>query len=149
MSTTNYSLYTIPVAWVLSIAPHFYAASLANKVGKFDNTNPRNSTEKLKAKMSAAQLGMYQRAEAAQQNGFENIGLFAASVVAANVARVPVSTVNSLSLFYLASRVVYNLLYINTESLPISNVRSVVFVGGIVSIMTLFVKAGNALNLLL
>lgn len=88
--------------------------------------------------MSASQLATYQRAEAAQQNGFENIGLFAASVVAANVARVPVSTVNSLSLFYIASRVVYNLLYINTESLPVSNIRSVVFVSGIVSIVSFF-----------
>lgn len=34
------SLYTIPAAWILSIAPHFYAASL----GKFDNKNPRTYT---------------------------------------------------------------------------------------------------------
>ena len=27
--TTSYALYTIPAAWVLSILPHFYAASLA------------------------------------------------------------------------------------------------------------------------
>lgn len=32
MSTTNYSLYTIPAVWLLSIAPHFYAASLAVRV---------------------------------------------------------------------------------------------------------------------
>lgn len=31
------SLYSIPAAWILSIAPHFYASSL----GKFDNKNPR------------------------------------------------------------------------------------------------------------
>ena len=39
-TTRNLSLYAIPAAWVLSIAPHFYAASL----GKFDNKNPRTYT---------------------------------------------------------------------------------------------------------
>jgi hypothetical protein len=37
------SLYTIPAAWVLSIAPHFYAASL----GKFDNKQPRTYTREI------------------------------------------------------------------------------------------------------
>jgi hypothetical protein len=40
---TNQSLYTIPAAWVLSIAPHFYAAGL----GKFDNRNPRTYTREI------------------------------------------------------------------------------------------------------
>ena len=52
------------------------------------------------------------RAEGAQQNGFENIGLFAAAVVIGNVAKLDNSTLNTLSGAYLASRVVYNLLYI-------------------------------------
>ena len=99
--------------------------------------------------MSADQFGRFQRAEAAQQNGFENIGLYAAAIVVANAARLPVSTVNTASAVYLTSRVVYNLLYVNTEKLSISNLRSVVFLVGIGTIMTLFVKAGNALNLLL
>lgn len=53
------------------------------------------------------------RAEGAQQNGFENIGLFAAAVVVGNVAKLDNSTLNTLSYGYLASRVVYNFLYIN------------------------------------
>lgn len=99
--------------------------------------------------MSSAQFGQYQRAEAAQQNGFENLGLYAAAIVAANAAHLPASTVNNASAIYLASRVVYNLLYINTENLAISNLRSVTFLVGIATCMTLFVKSGNALNLLL
>lgn len=42
------SLYTIPAAWVLSIAPHFYAASL----GKFDNKSPRAYTKESHADQS-------------------------------------------------------------------------------------------------
>lgn len=52
------------------------------------------------------------RAEGAQQNGFENLGLFASAVVIGNVAKLDNSTLNMLSCAYLASRVVYNLSYI-------------------------------------
>lgn len=83
--------------------------------------------------MSSAQFGKYQRAEAAQQNGFENIALYASAIVAANVARVPVSFVNAASAYYVFSRIVYNLLYINTERLSTSNLRSIVFVSSIVT----------------
>jgi len=85
------------------------------------------------------------RAEGAQQNGFENVGLFAAAVVAGNMAGLSATTLNGLTYGYLGSRVLYNLIYINNESTGAANVRSVVFVGGIGMIMTLFVKAGNAL----
>lgn len=56
------------------------------------------------------------RAEGAQQNGFENIGLFAAAVVAGNMARLDNWTLNALTGGYLASRVAYNLLYINNTT---------------------------------
>lgn len=98
--------------------------------------------------MSASQFGRYQRAEAAQQNGFDNLPFFAAAVLAGQVARLPSSTLNTASFFYLATRVVYNLLYINTEQLSASNARSVVYLAGIFTCFTLFVKSGNALNLL-
>lgn len=40
---------------------------------------------------------------------FENLGLFAAAVVAANVAKVPNSELNTLTATYLASRALFNL----------------------------------------
>lgn len=42
--------------------------------------------------------------------------MFAAAVVAANVAGVPVSQLNRLSLQYLASRLVYNVIYIGLQN---------------------------------
>jgi uncharacterized MAPEG superfamily protein len=56
------------------------------------------------------------RAEGAQQNGFENVGLFAAAVVAGNIAKLDNTTLNYLSGGYLASRVLYNFVYINNQS---------------------------------
>jgi uncharacterized MAPEG superfamily protein len=104
------SLYAIPAAWILSIAPHFYAASL----GKFDNKNPRTYTRDTEGDQSIdkATKAKIVRAEGAQQNGFENLGLFAAAVVIGNVAKLPNETLNTLSAAYLASRVAYNALYV-------------------------------------
>lgn len=59
---------------------------------------------------------------------------------------MPSETMNWLSGAYLASRVVYNLIYINNESAAAANARSVVFVGGVGIVMTLFVKAGNKMG---
>ncbi|KAF2028658.1 hypothetical protein EK21DRAFT_113672 [Setomelanomma holmii] len=140
----NFSLYAIPAAWLLSIAPHFYAASL----GKFDNKNPRTYTSDTEADQSIdkATKAKIIRAEGAQQNGFENIGLFAAAVVIGNVAKLPNSTLNTLSAAYLASRVVYNGLYIAGTSDMLSNARSVTFLTGVGIIWTFFIQSGNVLR---
>lgn len=87
------------------------------------------------------------RAEGCQQNGFENVGVFAAAVVAANVAKLDVGYLNMLSWGYIASRVVYTYIYLNNTSLGFAYVRSVVFVGGVGLCMTMFVSAANVLRL--
>ncbi|KAI0121153.1 hypothetical protein BJ170DRAFT_600160 [Xylariales sp. AK1849] len=142
--TRNFSLYTIPAAWVLCIAPHAYAASL----GKFDNKNPRTYTREIESQPSIdkATKATIVRAEGAQQNGFENIGLFAAAVVIGNVAKLDNWSLNALSAGYLASRVVYNILYIRGTTDALSNARSVSFLTGIGIIWTLFIKSGNVLK---
>ena len=47
--TQNISFYTIPIAWVLTLAPHAYATQLCeSKIEKqFDLTQPRGLTAKL------------------------------------------------------------------------------------------------------
>ncbi|KAF2771855.1 hypothetical protein EJ03DRAFT_288732 [Teratosphaeria nubilosa] len=143
-ATRNYSLYSIPAAWVLSIAPHFYAASL----GRFDNKNPRTYTRDTEGDQSIdkATKATIIRAEGAQQNGFENLGLFAAAVVIGNVAKLDNWTLNALSAGYLASRAVYNLCYINNTTDAVANARSVSFLAGIGIIWTFFIKSGNVLK---
>jgi uncharacterized MAPEG superfamily protein len=83
-------------------------------LGKFDNKNPRTYTRDTGGDQSIdkATKQTIIRAEGAQLNGFENIGLFAAGVVIGNVAKLDNSTLNTLSAAYLASRAVYNVLYI-------------------------------------
>lgn len=89
----NLSLYAIPAGWVLAIAPHFYAAALYNKerapgTGEWDNSFPRRNISNVKdGKLSPYMQDRYLRAEAAQQNAFENLPLFAAAVVSVICSR--------------------------------------------------------------
>jgi len=89
---------------------------------------------------------LIKRCEGAQTNGFENLGLFASAVVAGNLAGLPAQTLNTLSGTYLASRALYNFIYITNTSGAVANLRSVVFVSGVGLCWTLFIKAGNVLK---
>jgi uncharacterized MAPEG superfamily protein len=85
---------------------------------KFDVKNPRTYVASLKEDQSldSATKDKIIRAEGAQQNGFENVGFFAAAVVAGNVAGLDNFTLNYLTGGYLASRAIYVWLYINNQS---------------------------------
>ena len=89
--------------------------------------------------------GRIVRAEAAQANGFENLGFFSAAVVAATFAGLSPWTVNSLSLGYLVSRFVYNHIYIFNDLVPVQ-ARTAAYFGGIGMIIALFIQAGNNLK---
>lgn len=132
---------------VLSILPHWYAAYIAESRGaKFDNVNPRHGHVALQNKLTKEDFGLYQRAEGAQQNGFENLPLFAAALIAGHWAKLPTETINNTALFYLGSRVLYTFLYLNITNLKYAGLRSVVFVSGVVACLRLFVKAGQVAN---
>jgi uncharacterized MAPEG superfamily protein len=146
-TTRNFSLYTIPAAWLLCLLPHAYATSLHDSASpkKADNRNPRALVTSLSSNQSIPQATKDKivRAEAAQANGFENIGLFAAAVVAGNAAGVDNWWLNMLSVGYVGSRVVYNIVYIGNSTKRLANVRTGTFLSGIGMVMSLFVMAGN------
>lgn len=62
------------------------------------------------------------------------------------VAKVDNWSLNALSGGYLASRVLYNLIYINNQTESSAGARSVTFLSGVGMILTLFIKSGNALR---
>ncbi|KAJ4989789.1 hypothetical protein SVAN01_04626 [Stagonosporopsis vannaccii] len=144
--TGNYSLYSIPIYWFLALAPHGYAISLAKRCnnGHWDNTNPRNDGTLARA-LARQELARYQRAEAAHMNGLENAPLFIGGVVVGNMVGLGASTMNAYAGAYLSLRVVYNLLYINTETLGKSRARSVVWIVGTLSLFALWIKAAGKL----
>ncbi|TGO24625.1 hypothetical protein BPAE_0098g00140 [Botrytis paeoniae] len=129
-TTRNFSLYSVPAAWLLAHIPHIdYPQSL----------EADQSIEK-------AKKNRLRRAHAAASNGYENIGFFASAVVAGNVAGLSHSTLNTLTGAYLISRAVYNFIYINNETQGAAAARSLVWLFGIGQIFTLFIKSGNLLT---
>jgi len=148
--TRNFSFYAVPAAWVVSLLPHIYATSLYDRSSsqKFDPRYPRGLTSKIASDQSLPQATKDRilRAEAAQQNGFENVGLFAAAVVAGNVAGVDNWWLNTLSGGYLASRVLYNVIYVNNETKGAASARTGVFLSGIFMIFQLYTMAGNRMR---
>ncbi|KAH6717998.1 hypothetical protein DL95DRAFT_490546 [Leptodontidium sp. 2 PMI_412] len=137
-TTRNFSFYTVPAAWLVAFLPHPYAVSLSKK---FDNVSPRTYIGSLQKDQTIDQAtkDRITRAEGAQTNGFENLGLFAAAVVAGNLAGLSAETLNSLSGGYIVSR-------INNTSPSAANLRSLVFLTGVGCIWTLFIKSGNILR---
>ncbi|KAI0879246.1 hypothetical protein GGS24DRAFT_440107 [Hypoxylon argillaceum] len=142
----NYSFYALPLAWFISFVPGVYSKALSGK--NYDIANPRalaenvQKDEKLPKEIKAKIL----RSEAAVANGQDTLGLFVTSVIAANYAGVPVETINKLVALYLSSRVAYNITYIFLQEKPsFAALRSLVWNVGVVSWVTLFVKAGNRL----
>jgi uncharacterized MAPEG superfamily protein len=115
--TTNISLYTVPAAYILCVAPHIYKVKLYESVTGikssdsasrtttpqstndnstyfFNKTQPRTFLATVNANphpnLTPAVKARLARAEAASLNGYENIGFFAAAVTAANLTIVVV-----------------------------------------------------------
>ncbi|RWA11718.1 hypothetical protein EKO27_g3388 [Xylaria grammica] len=119
-----------PIAWFLAFVPGIYSKSLGGN--NYDIANPRRFVENVQKdeKLDKA----------------ETLSLFVASLIAANYAGVPVETINKLAGVYLGTRVLYNITYIFLqENRSFAPLRTLVWNVGLVSWITLFIKAGNRL----
>lgn len=74
------------------------------------------------------------------------MGLFAAAVTAGNLAGLPAENLNLLAGGYVASRVLFNIFYINGTNGALATARSLTFFAGLGLVMTLFIQSGNALS---
>jgi len=150
LAQTNISFYTLPVSWILCLAPRLYAAYLYTTTTSkpIDLLLPRALAARATADstLTAAERDRIVRAEAAQANGLENVGFFAAAVVAGNSAGLSKTLLNSLSLGYLASRALYNWLYVVGDKKAWAMARTVVFFAGQGVLFSLFVLAGNRMR---
>ncbi|KAJ9136750.1 hypothetical protein NKR23_g9632 [Pleurostoma richardsiae] len=145
LSKPTLSFYSVPVAFLLIMVPHSYATSLAGKA--YDLANPRMIEEfaAKDEKIDKVTLRRIRRANAAQDNGFESLGMYAGGIVAANAAGVLPATVNSLALAYLAVRVVYNFVYvILQDNRKFAPLRSLMWITSVGIMFALWIKAGNA-----
>ncbi|GAA5871688.1 hypothetical protein JCM16303_000832 [Sporobolomyces ruberrimus] len=146
----NYSFYSIPAVWVVGMSTHWYAVGLtkfSNKLPNFDNTDVRSFQANIAAMdRTDPVVGKYVRAEAATSNTYETLSLFAGAVLGGAVAKLPIRAQHKFAFSYVAIRAVYSLVYVNGTSYRASNLRSVVWLAGVVSIFNQFIQAGKSFN---
>ncbi|KAK6330001.1 hypothetical protein TWF718_003428 [Orbilia javanica] len=145
----NYSLLSILGTWGIAMGSHMYAVAAVNTSGKntvYDNANPRNQWDELRARLPPDLFARSQRAQAASENGLEILGFWGAAVLAGNVAKLSTDSLNNHALVFLGSRVLYSMLYINISSLKLSALRSLVWGVGIAAISNLLWQSTVALN---
>ncbi|WWD17032.1 hypothetical protein CI109_101469 [Kwoniella shandongensis] len=142
----NYSLYAVPVGWLIGMVPLWWAIGQAKSESpsSFNNANPQDSWANLKNTKIAPRLrGRIQRAVAANNNTHVNLPLFAASLVAANVAHVPAKVLHIAAAGWLISRVIYTFAYILIEDPKLALFRSLTYFAGVISCLALFVSAAG------
>ncbi len=97
--------------------------------GTADNKNPRAQAAKLE--------GPGARAYAAQANAWEAAILFSAAVLTTHAAGLPADAAAPWTIAFVVFRVLHGVFYIQ----DIDKARSLAFLGGVVCIVALFVKA--------
>ncbi|KAK8139210.1 hypothetical protein PG984_002590 [Apiospora sp. TS-2023a] len=133
----------IPLAYIMVLGAETYGKMLAVK--QVDNANPRqfHDTIAKSDKVDKITKGRILRSHHAATNGYETLSLFTGAVITSNIAGVPVSTINLLSLAYLGSRALYNFIYIHLqENRKYGPVRSVVWMASVGCWFTLYIQAG-------
>lgn len=117
--------------WMILVAGLLpYWATVASKWRRdYDNAAPRAGVDRLQPRQ--------QRAYWAQLNAFEAFPLFAAAVIIAHLARAPQPWVDALAAAFVGFRIIYTLAYIYDKP----TLRSLVWTGGFLSVIGLFVAA--------
>ncbi|GJN93928.1 hypothetical protein Rhopal_006987-T1 [Rhodotorula paludigena] len=150
LASYNYSLLSIPAVWGLGMASHWTAIVItktSKEIPLFDNVSPRAFQAKMIALADKSKdAAKVCRAESAQQNVFEHLGLYAAAIVAGNVARLPIPYLNRVAGLYVLSRVAYCILYIRTTSRGPTVLRSLSWLASMGLALTTIVKASTNFN---
>ncbi|WVR06825.1 hypothetical protein IAU60_003861 [Kwoniella sp. DSM 27419] len=142
----NYSLFSVPVGWAVAMSPLWWAIGRvsAEAPGTYDNSNPKESWEKLdQAKLSPQLKRRVRRAVDANNNGHTNLPLFAAGLAAANAAHVDSFSLHASSAVFLLSRAAYNFAYVLIEDEKLSFIRTIFYWTGVGSCFALFIQAAN------
>jgi uncharacterized MAPEG superfamily protein len=112
-----------------AIMPYFFAAYAKFSTKGFDNSRPREFLDQLQ--------GMPKRAHYVQLNSFEAFGAFATGVIIAHLAGVAQWPINVFAVSFIIFRILYGVCYIFDKP----TWRSLVFFGGFVCVLGLFITA--------
>merc|ERR1711988_1591221 len=129
----NLSYFSVPAAFLCALGPHVYAITSAKSV--YDNRDPRTLKDKVAQTqtLDAASKSRITNAKQASENGFETLGFFAASVVAANQVGVEPRTLNALTWGYVA--------YVHLcQDEKMSFLRSALWQGGVWTVVGIWIS---------
>ncbi|KAF4264269.1 hypothetical protein KXW98_001544 [Aspergillus fumigatus] len=148
MSQNNYSIHSIAAAYAVGLFPHgcYYVKMMANAKDHATNIVPRENLSNLKGRLPAQIWQQLAKARGAHLNAMEGLPLFAAAMLAGNLAKLPTSDLNTLSLEYIGARLLYTALYMGAKSEAISYLRTGVWAWSISIPIWGLIQAGRALN---
>lgn len=130
MTIANWCVLAACVMPVITVGlAKLHSARLPRRAGRYDNNNPREWAKGLS--------GWQQRANAAQNNGFEAAPLFIAAVLLAQQAHADQGRIDNLALIFIALRVLYVAAYLMNQGA----VRTLFWTGGIGICIALFFMA--------
>ncbi|KAJ6463454.1 hypothetical protein C8R45DRAFT_1025802 [Mycena sanguinolenta] len=146
MSTTlssPLSLYSIPAVWLTAFLPVTMKTILIHKTRGYNNVEPRQSTSRIATDkgIPPAIAARILRMEGAHLNGYENLPIWIAAVLAGNIAHLDNYTLNVVSLLYIGGRITYNYIYFNQATEFQSFLRTGVYFGTLSLPMYLIFKA--------
>ncbi len=125
------------IAMMIACALPFVFAMIAKAIGGFkasDNAQPRTFLQKL--------TGLPARAHAVQQNSYESLPMFLASVTVAMIFFVPQIAINYLACLYVAIRIGYGIAYL----LNLALFRSILWTLSMACIFMLFMMTLRVLG---
>ncbi|SCV74343.1 BQ2448_6775 [Microbotryum intermedium] len=158
---TNYSLYSIPTAYLLAFVPYIYLeASMTKAVGQWGNVSSRVNVDKASARLSEQMLAKFKRG-ALPRRSYERPRIptplwprdrkFSSSkprcsyLLAANLTRVPVESINNVAFLYLITRFLYNPTYVYGTSAKIALLRSLLWGTGQIASLWLLKRSADRL----
>jgi uncharacterized MAPEG superfamily protein len=126
MTTATLCLFLACLAPIICTGGAKIAGSLRGPSGPLDNNNPRQ--------WLAQQTGVAARLNAAQQNSWEALAIFAPAVLSAQAMAVPQNRVDLLAMVFIATRVAYVALY----AADAATLRTLAWVVGLGASLALF-----------
>jgi uncharacterized MAPEG superfamily protein len=130
MTIANWCVLAACVLPVLTVGlAKMSSAKLPRNAGQYDNNNPREWAKGLS--------GWQQRANAAQNNGFEAAPLFIAAVLLAQQAHADQGRIDTLALIFIGLRVLYVAAYL----MNFGAIRTLLWTAGVAVSVALFTMA--------
>ncbi|PPQ72698.1 hypothetical protein CVT26_002915 [Gymnopilus dilepis] len=140
-------LYSLPVIWFASFYPNTLKFLKIDNTLGYNNVQPRsNNAKNLRDKLPAETVAQLERMEGAHNNGNEAMPLWFAAVFAGHVAGLDNQWMNSMALTYVATRFIYNTIYLHFNNIWGGWLRSSFYFFGLSYPLRILFKAAAKLN---